>query len=460
MLPEGLRPEQYDTERDRLAAEATEILNRSGDTLSTDGQAAYDERMADLEELRRRAKNHTRLERLAGQQIGENSRTGGARRPQQQHDRDDTPTGPTEAHRDAARLLARARHLGDELPDRLARMCEADPSGRNAAHVNATASPEYARAWAKVLADPSSGHQRHTTEEAAAWQRALATSPNGDGGYAVPTHLDPQIALSSDGVTDPVRQVARVVTLSVGNVWHGVTSAGVTSRWAGEGTESNDDSPTLAGPEIPVVRGDSFVPVTMELLQDATSVDSQLRTLFADSKAVKEAATFLTGSGVGEPTGLVTALAGGASVVNTATAATFADADVYSMIEALPARFRANAAWLASLGVLNVLDAAETSAGAKKWPSLDGTPPRLLRKAIHEVSGLADDPTVTGNRPLLVGDFRSGYTIVDRLGARVELVPHLFGANGRPLAERGILFVWRTGADVVIANALRMLEVA
>ena len=457
----GMQRDAIARERDRIANEARQILDRSGDALSEEDRAAYDEMMGDLDALHERDERMARLERLAA--VPGAARPGidrnHTRHPDAAH-RDDSPSGPTPAHREASQLLARARHLGDEMPDRLARMVEADPTGRNASHVLATGTPEYASAWVKVLSDPVSGHQRHTTAEAAAWQRALATSPNASGGYAVPVHLDPQIALSSDGVTDPVRMVSRVVTLSVGNVWHGVTSDGVTSRWAGEGTESNDDTPVLAGPEIPVHRGDSFVPASLEVLQDATGVDAQLRVLFADSKATKEAAAFLTGTGTGEPTGIITAIAGGSSVVPTATAATFAEGDVYAMVEALPPRFRASAAWLASMGMLNVLDAAETSAGAKKWPSLDANPPALLRKPIHEVSGLDDDPTSTGAHPLLVGDFAAGYTVVDRLGASVELVPHLFGANGRPTGQRGFFFVWRTGADLVIPNAVRLLQIA
>lgn len=36
------------------------------------------------------------------------------------------------------------------------------------------------------------------------------------------------------------------------------------------------------------------------------------------------------------------------------------------------------------------------------------------------------------------------------------LVPHLLGANRRPTGERGFLMHWRTGGDVVIADAFRL----
>jgi hypothetical protein len=38
---------------------------------------------------------------------------------------------------------------------------------------------------------------------------------------------------------------------------------------------------------------------------------------------------------------------------------------------------------------------------------------------------------------------RSGFTIVDRLGAQIELIPRLFGATNRfPQGQRGLLYIW------------------
>jgi predicted phage gp36 major capsid-like protein len=41
-----------------------------------------------------------------------------------------------------------------------------------------------------------------------------------------------------------------------------------------------------------------------------------------------------------------------------------------------------------------------------------------------------------------------------------ELIPHLFGATSRfPMGQRAIYCYWRTGANVVVPNAFRYLEV-
>jgi hypothetical protein len=48
---------------------------------------------------------------------------------------------------------------------------------------------------------------------------------------------------------------------------------------------------------------------------------------------------------------------------------------------------------------------------------------------------------------MVLGDFRY-FIIVDRIGMDVELIPHLFGASGRPLGQRGIYAIWRNNSAV------------
>lgn len=53
------------------------------------------------------------------------------------------------------------------------------------------------------------------------------------------------------------------------------------------------------------------------------------------------------------------------------------------------------------------------------------------------------------NDSLVYGDFNS-YCIVDRIGATVGLVPHLFAtANNLPSGQRGVFYRWRVGAATV-----------
>lgn len=80
----------------------------------------------------------------------------------------------------------------------------------------------------------------------------------------------------------------------------------------------------------------------------------------------------------------------------------------------------------------------------------------LLGRGVYEMSN-ADGTIAAGKRLSVYGDFRSGFTIVDRWPSSLELIPHLFGENRRPTGQRGAFLYARTGSDVVVPNAFRML---
>ncbi|MEZ0341531.1 phage major capsid protein [Mycobacterium sp. pV006] len=336
----------------------------------------------------------------------------------------------------------------------------------------ATGSEHYERAFAKKLADPDNGQLTWTAEEADAWravsavqaeQRAMSLTDSA-GGFMVPLTLDPAVLLTSNGSINPLRQIARVVQTAT-DAWSGVTSAGVTAEWTAEAAEVADASPTLASPSIPVHKGDAFVPFSFEVQGDAVNFLGELSKLLVDGAEQLNATAYTTGSGSGQPKGIITALvaaAGTVPLVSPATAETLAAGDVYAVQNALPPRFQPNAQWCAHLAIINTLRQFETTNGALKFPTLQDNPPRLLGRTMNELSnmdGTINASATENNYPLLYGDFARGMVIVDRVGSTLELVPHLFGANRRPTGQRGALLWFRTGADVVIPNAFRLLSI-
>ena len=153
--------------------------------------------------------------------------------------------------------------------------------------------------------------------------------------------------------------------------------------------------------------------------------------LLVDARDQLEAEKFTLGVGAtsNEPTGIVTALAGTASVVNSAAANVFAAGDVFKLIEELPPRFRARAVWQGNLSILNAAEQFETANGSKLFPELANG--RLLRRQVEENSHL-DGSIATGKNVLIVGD-HSQFALVDRVGSStIEVIPHLFGTNRRP----------------------------
>lgn len=328
----------------------------------------------------------------------------------------------------------------------------------------ATSDPDYLSAFMRMLADPDHGYREWSERELAAFRRVRAADramslTDSAGGYLVPFSLDPSIILTSAGAQNPVRQLARKVTIAT-DVWHGVSSAGITASWDPEFTEVSDDTPTLAQPTIPVHKMAAFVPISIEAYEDlGTEGQRQVAMMLADAADTLEAEALQVGSGTNQPTGIVTALTGTASEVNQ-TGTTLDAPDFFAVQEALPARFQANASWLMHLVSLNRGRTIIAGTGlTTPLVSDDSSPPRLLGKPAYEASYM--DSSVTGSASdflVIYGDF-SNYVVVDRVGTRIELVPHLFGTtNQRPIGARGWYMYRRVGGDSVNDNGFRMLD--
>ncbi|NUS74937.1 MAG: phage major capsid protein [Streptomyces sp.] len=330
-----------------------------------------------------------------------------------------------------------------------------DKRGTIARMCLATSSPEYMRAWSKLAR--GKGHMV-TPEEQQALERAMSLTDN-QGGYLVPFQLDPTIIITANGSVNQIRQVARQV-VATGDVWNGVSAGAVSWRWAAEASESADNAPAFAGPSVPVYKADGFVPISIEAMDDAENVTTEVGKLLAFGKDSLEAAALATGSGSGQPTGIVTALTGTSSIVTSTTTDTFASGDVYKVDTALPARYRPNAAWLANRGIYNAVRQFDSSGGTNLWERIGADVPPLLlgRKALEaeDMDGVVN--ATQENYVMVYGDF-DNYVIADRIGMSIEFLPHLVGANRRPTGQRGWYAWYRVGADSVNDGAFRMLNV-
>jgi HK97 family phage major capsid protein/HK97 family phage prohead protease len=353
----------------------------------------------------------------------------------------------------------------DQVKTHIDRMLETvdTKDGKLSRHLLVTGSPEYRAAFGKAI----SGRPLKS-EEAALLERA-ASLTDASGGYAVPFMLDPTVIPTSDGALNPIRSIARKETIVGTDTWKGVSSAGVTASYGAEAAEASDDTPTLAQPEVAVEKAQVFVPFSIEIGSDWSAFQSEMATMFQDAKDTLEAEEFVTGLGSASntPEGVVAGLDAG-SVVDTAAATTFAVADVYSLKQALPARFRPNAKWMGEGSIYDLIRQFDTSGGADLWISnlalgLGDNPDgrldeRLLGKPAYE-SSFMDSTVADGKDILLYGDFGKGYLIVDRIGMTVELVQHLVGTNHRPTGQRGLYAYWRNAGVILVDNAFRLLNV-
>lgn len=331
----------------------------------------------------------------------------------------------------------------DDSDSRIARLCLA------------TSSPEYLRAWSKVAR--GRGHLI-SPEEQRALERAMSLTDSA-GGYLVPFQLDPTVIITANGSRNQIREVARQV-VATGDVWNGVSSGAVSWSWDAEGSEVSDDTTTFAQPTVPIYKASGFVPISIEALEDEANVTQEVAKLLAFGRDVLESAAFATGSGSGQPTGIITALTGTSSIVTSTTTDTFAAADIYKVDNALPARYRANAAWLANRSIYNLIRQFDTGGGAQMWERIGAdVPAMLLGRPALESEDMDGTVTAAAENYLSVYGDWSNYVIADRVGVTVEFIPHLVGSNRRPTGQRGWYAYYRVGADSVNDGAFRMLNV-
>ncbi|WP_157251112.1 phage major capsid protein [Nonomuraea typhae] len=325
---------------------------------------------------------------------------------------------------------------------------------RWASNLLARSRPEYEAGFSKMM----TGRQEYLTyEERAAMAVGTATA----GGLLVPTHLDPTLILTNAGTSNVIRGIARVVTLTVGNVWHGVTTAGVTASWDGELVEVSDDTPALAAATVSTVQAQSLVQASIAAFEDIAGLSSDVLMLFADARDRLEGAAHATGSGSGQPKGIFTAVNASASLqVTSTTAATIGLVDLHSLYRTLPVRWRGRGTWLTnplySLAIKALGTAVSASFSTDITQAMAGS---LLGRPLVESDDAPTTQTTTAlDNEIIFGDF-SGYTIVDMPGGfSVEFIPHMFNtANNLPDGRRAWFAYWRNGADATNLASFRML---
>jgi HK97 family phage major capsid protein len=332
-----------------------------------------------------------------------------------------------------------------ERVDKLLRYVDSHDDPMLAKRIIATSSSVYQRAFGKKV----KGDYCSPEEE-----RALSLTTTA-GGFAVPYTLDPTIILTSSGVINPVRQFARIETIT-GNHWIGVSSAGVTASYSAEATEASDDAPTLAQPAADVEKAQAFIPFSIEIGGDWGSLQSEMARLLQDAKDTLENTQFLTGLGHSSqaPQGL---LVGATAAVTSASTAVLGVADIYSLELALQPRSRARGVFVGNKAVYQKIRQFDTAGGANLWVQLQyGEPATLIGYPAYEWSAYSSAVTTTGSTVLTFGDF-SKFLIIDRVGMDIELVPHLFGtANNRPTGQRGLYAHWRNTSYVLQGGVSRL----
>ena len=324
-----------------------------------------------------------------------------------------------------------------------------------AENILARSTPEYADAWFKMVSGRS--HLMTDDEKRAAITVATATA----GGYLVPVIIDPTVVLTNAGSSNVIRPRATVKTLTEGNTWKGVTSAGVTASWDGEVVEVSDDTSAFVQPSIPLYKAAAFVQGSIESFEDIAGLQGEIVTMFADAKDRLESLAHHSGAGSTEPKGVFTAVAAVAgSRVASTTAATIGEVDLAATWDAVPTRHRNNSVWVMNpIWDLTIRRLGTAVSYTYSGDLRDSQGQALYGKTVVISDDAPEVSTTTAlDHRALVGDLAK-YYIIDKPGSfSVEYIPHLFNTTTNlPDGRRGLYAYWRNGGDAIDTNAFRLL---
>jgi HK97 family phage major capsid protein len=303
--------------------------------------------------------------------------------------------------------------------------------------------------------------------------KSMSVSSDPEGGYTVYPTLSSEMT-KRIFETSPMRQLARVVQIGSDSFEELLDLYEPDAGWVGEKeARPETGTPNLGKLLIPVHEIYANPKVTQKLLDDS-SID--IGAWLVDKMSGKfrrlETTAFYSGDGVKKPRGfltypteatadatrawgkfqhIVTGDAGG--FVTPTTSVSPADC-LIDLQSSLKAEYRANAWWQMNKATAGKVRKFKDSDGRFIWQDSiqQGQPSMLLG---HPVALAEDMPDVgSNNLPIAFGDFRVGYTIVDRHGERLLRDPYTAKPNVHFYMYR------RVGGDVNNFEAIKLLKVA
>lgn len=265
----------------------------------------------------------------------------------------------------------------------------------------------------------------------AAETKTILEGSNPDGGY----WLRPDRAswvVSRIFETSPMRQIANVINISSNALEIVIDDDECDAAWVGEvDTRSEQANAQIGMLTIPVQEVYTIIRSSQRALDDIMDVESWLIGKGADRISRKENTGYVLGDNVKQPQGFMTLTAAAnadtyergkiGTYTSTGSSALLDNPDDFKALQNLVKEpYQANATWLMKRGTFTPIITLQDTAGQYIFNSFfmnEKDPLRFLGKRVLFMDDMA--AVAANSLSVAYGDFRRGYTIVDRLGFRV-----------------------------------------
>ncbi|MXP48075.1 phage major capsid protein [Altererythrobacter luteolus] len=288
-----------------------------------------------------------------------------------------------------------------------------------------------------------------------------------DGGFAVPREIDAAIARELTEIS-PIRALAQIVQTGSAGYRKLVSTGGTASGWVSETAgRPATDTPQFA--EIAPPTGELYAnPAASQTMLDDAGFDleSWLASEIAMEFARAEGAAFVSGNGIDQPEGFLSAPVstaedgvrafGSLQYVGTGDAAGFGtspEARLIDLVHTMKSGHRQGASFVMNSATLAEVRKLKTADGAFLWqPGLvEGQPDRLLGYPVVEAEDMPD--VATGTFPIAFGNFRHGYLIAERSATQILRDPF----TNKPFVH--FYATKRVGGQVLDSAAIKLLKI-
>jgi len=284
--------------------------------------------------------------------------------------------------------------------------------------------------------------------------KVLTVSNDNTAGYLAPPEYVREII---KGIVEfsPVRSVARVRTTGQRSVQVPKRTGTFSAQWVAEqGTRSETTGYAVGLEEIPAHEVYALVDISEQELEDSVfNLEAEMNAEFVEQFAKAEGNAFISGDSIGKPQGLITNA--GNNITTAANDALAAD-DLIGAAHNIKSEYMRNASWMFNRSTLSAIRKLKDGANQYLFqPGIYqmGVGSSLLGHPIVEASDLAD--IADGTKPVLFGDFRRGYMIIDRVALSIMRDPFTQASSGnvRYVARR------RVGGQVILPEAITTITI-
>jgi HK97 family phage major capsid protein len=233
-------------------------------------------------------------------------------------------------------------------------------------------------------------------------------------------------------------------------------TAGAATRVGEQGTRSNTGDPAYGMLEIPAPEMYARAEISQQMLEDSGyDLEAELRGEFAEQFALKEGTEFVSGTGVNnQAEGLLTNADVGEVVSGAATAIT-ADG-LINLFYAPKTFYVSSSQFIMNRSTIREVRKLKDGEGNYLWtPGIPGAVPNTILGAGY--MEVPDMPSIgAGTYPVIFGDIRRAYVIVDRIALQVQ-VDYTTGADSGLVVFRARR---RVGGGVRQAEPIKKLKIA